>query len=219
MLETGSATPEALDALKNQLQTELAKLDADLNFINSCNSASEFVSDEKLEKLKQIAQKTYSANGETHPYLTENELENLSIRRGTLTAEERKIIENHALVSIKILEKLPFPKKLAKVPEYAGGHHEKLDGSGYPFGLTAEQLSLQARIMAVADIFEALTAKDRPYKKPMKLSTAISILEKMSDANHIDSNIYKLFINSGLYLEYAARELNKEQIDVVKEDA
>ncbi len=219
LLESGKATPAALDALKDQLQTELADLDADINFINTCNTASEFVSDEKLEKLKQIAQKTFSVNGETQPYLTEDELENLSIRRGTLTAAERKIIENHALVSIKILEKLPFPKKLSKVPEYAGGHHEKLDGSGYPFGLTAEQLSLQTRIMAVADIFEALTAKDRPYKKPMKLSTAISILEKMSDANHIDSNIYKLFIDSGLYLEYATRELNKEQIDVVKEDA
>jgi HD-GYP domain-containing protein (c-di-GMP phosphodiesterase class II) len=146
--------------------------------------------------------------------LTEDECYNLCIRRGTLTPEERKIIENHALVSIKILRQLPFPKKLARVPDYAGGHHERLDGTGYPFGLTSAELPLQARIMALADVFEALTARDRPYKKPMKLSQAVKILGKMCRENHLDPELYHLFINSGLYLEYAQKELNKDQIDV-----
>jgi HD-GYP domain-containing protein (c-di-GMP phosphodiesterase class II) len=133
-----------------------------------------------------------------------------------LNFEERKIIENHAMVSIKMLRQLPFPKKLAHVADYAGGHHEKPDGSGYPFGLTAEQLPLQAKIMAIADIFEALTAKDRPYKAPMKLSQAVGILKKMCDQGHIDADLYRLFIESGIYKQYAEKELNVEQIDAVE---
>ncbi len=117
-------------------------------------------------------------------------------------------------MSIKILEKLPFPKKLSHVPEYAGGHHEMMDGSGYPFGLTGDKLPLQARIMAIADIFESLTAKDRPYKKPMKLSQTIQILSSLRQNNKIDPDIYDLFINSNLYKEYAKKELNKDQIDL-----
>ncbi|HQU72511.1 MAG TPA: HD domain-containing phosphohydrolase, partial [Calditrichia bacterium] len=164
----------------------LAQIDEDLAFLVSINTGREFLDDASLERLTEIAARTYSVGGKTYPYLTENELQNLSVRRGTLTPQERKVIENHALVSIKILKQLPFPKKMSRVPEYAGGHHEKLDGSGYPFGLTAEQLPLQARIMALADIFEALTAHDRPYKKPMKLSRAVQILASMCEQNHID---------------------------------
>ena len=192
----------------------LAQIDEDLAFLVSINTGREFLDDASLERLTEIAARTYSVGGKTYPYLTENELQNLSVRRGTLTPQERKVIENHALVSIKILKQLPFPKKMSRVPEYAGGHHEKLDGSGYPFGLTAEQLPLQARIMALADIFEALTAHDRPYKKPMKLSRAVQILASMCEQNHIDKEIFDLFVAKGLHLDYARKELDEDQMDL-----
>ena len=215
-LQNGAGAGE-LAQLDAQLQKALRKLKRDEAFLRKCNRASERMSDRDIERLRRIAAQTYRLNGKDLPYLTKNELYNLSVRRGTLNVEERKVIENHALVSFKMLKQLPFPKNLARVPEYAGGHHEKLDGSGYPFGLQAESLPLQARIMAVADIFEALTAKDRPYKSPMKLSQALRILKNMSEQQHIDPDIYRLFIGSGIYLEYALRELNKEQIDVIPE--
>ena len=192
----------------------LAQIDEDLAFLVSINTGREFLDDASLERLTEIAARTYSVGGKTYPYLTENELQNLSVRRGTLTPQERKVIENHALVSIKILKQLPFPKKMSRVPEYAGGHHEKLDGSGYPFGLTAEQLPLQARIMALADIFEALTAHDRPYKRPMKLSRAVQILASMCEQNHIDKEIFDLFVAKGLHLDYARKELDEDQMDL-----
>lgn len=203
-----------LKKAEKDLKKALSLLEKEKAFIVKCNLAREVLSDGDVERLMQIANKKYEIEEQSHPYLTHDEVYNLSIRRGTLTPEERKIIENHAMVSIKILRQLPFPKKLANVPAYAGGHHERLDGSGYPFGLTQEQLPLQARIMALADVFEALTAKDRPYKKPMKLSQAIQILGKMCSENHLDKDLYELFISSGICLEYAHRELNKEQIDV-----
>ncbi len=217
--ESDEQYQKALARLETTYQEELSAIEQARLFVIKCNAASRPMSDNQIEMLKQIARKTYEYNGERRPYLTKDELHNLSIRKGTLTARERKIIENHASMSIKILNQLPFPKKLANVPRYAGGHHEKLDGSGYPQGLTAEELPLQARIMALADIFEALTAKDRPYKSPMKLSKAVQILESMCTQNHLDSDIYDLFIKSGLYIDYAEKELNREQIDVVEESA
>lgn len=183
-------------------------------FVMSCNQPGEFMDDSKLERLKAIASKRWENNGEELPYLTEDELYNLSIRKGTLTTEERKIIENHALVSYKMLSKLPFPKKLRRVPEFAGAHHEKLDGSGYPFGTKAEGIPYPARIIAVADIFEALTAPDRPYKKPMPISQALKILGFMQKDKHIDGDIMDIFIKERVFEEYAKRELKPEQLDV-----
>lgn len=209
--ELDTDVEEKLDQL---LKDQLAELFDDLDFIRQLNHGSEMVTEDYLQRLKNIAEKVYNCDGKTCPWLTKNEFENLSIRRGTLTTGERRIIENHALVSINFLKQLPFPKKLARVPEYAGGHHEKLDGSGYPFGLTADQLPLQARIMALADIFEALTASDRPYKAPMKLSRAMSILQSMCEKNHIDPDIFQLFKDCGMHLEYAEKELKRDQIDL-----
>ena len=214
LLQSGNPDSGALQQLDDKLTAELAILKSDLEFIARCNLGFEFLDNERLERIQRISHKNFQLNGETHPYLTDDELKNLSIRKGTLTDSERKIIENHVLVSIKMLKQVPFPRKMSKVPEYAGGHHEKLDGSGYPFGLTADQLALQSRIMAIADIFEALTAKDRPYKKPMKLSQALSILRDMCDRNHIDRDVFDLFMNSGEFMRYAREELNQEQIDV-----
>jgi HD-GYP domain-containing protein (c-di-GMP phosphodiesterase class II) len=141
------------------------------------------------------------------------EVYNLSIARGTLTEEERQKINSHISVTIEMLESLPFPKHLAKVTEYAGGHHEKMDGTGYPRGLKKEDMSLPARMMAIADIFEALTASDRPYKKAKKLSEAVKILSFMNKDAHIDSDLFKLFLTAGIWKQYADRFLDPEQID------
>jgi len=139
---------------------------------------------------------------------------NLHISRGTLTEEERQIINNHAVVTDKMLNKLPFPKKLKRVPEYAANHHERMNGSGYPKGLTADDLALPARIMALADIFEALTARDRPYKKGKTLSEAMRIMDFMVKDYHIDPDLYNFFKESKLYLRYAKKYMDPEQIDM-----
>ncbi len=143
------------------------------------------------------------------------ELYNLSIAKGTLTEEERYKINDHVVQSIDMLNKLPFPKEIRRVPDWAGNHHEKLDGSGYPRCLTIEQLSIPERIMAVADIFEALTAADRPYKKAKTLSTCIKIMSFMRNDGHICPDLFELFLTSGLYLEYASKYMQPEQIDEV----
>jgi HD-GYP domain-containing protein (c-di-GMP phosphodiesterase class II) len=143
------------------------------------------------------------------------ELHNLAIRRGTLTDEERFKINEHITQTIILLGKLPFPRELRRVPRWAGTHHEKLDGSGYPRRLHAEQLSIPDRIMAIADIFEALTASDRPYKKAKTLSETIRIMSFMRNDNHICPDLFALFLSSGTYLEYARAYLAPEQIDAV----
>lgn len=143
------------------------------------------------------------------------ELYNLAIRRGTLTAEERETINDHIVVTIKMLEQLPFPKKMRRVPEYAGGHHEKMDGTGYPRGLKKEEMSLPARVMAIADIFEALTAGDRPYKKAKTLSESLRIMSFMVKDAHIDPDLFALFLRSGVWREYAENYLEPYQIDDV----
>jgi len=143
------------------------------------------------------------------------EVYNLSIGRGTLTEEDRYKINDHIVQTIIMLEALPFPRHLRRVPEYAGGHHEKLDGTGYPRRLTKDQMSIPARIMAIADIFEALTAADRPYKAPKKLSESIKIMGFMVKDQHIDPDLFKLFLESGVYRQYAERFLLPDQIDEV----
>ena len=121
---------------------------------------------DKVDRVKQIAKLQWrDADGELEDLLNENEIHNLTISRGALTPEERTIINDHIVATIDMLEQLPFPKNLKRVPEYAGGHHEKMDGTGYPRGLKRDEMSVPARMVAIADIFEALTAADRPYKK------------------------------------------------------
>ena len=144
------------------------------------------------------------------------ELHNLSVSRGTLTAEERFVINDHIVQTIVMLERLPFPPHLARVAEYAGTHHETLRGDGYPRRLRAEQLSIPARIMAIADIFEALTAADRPYKRAKPLSQALAILAGFRDRGHIDPDLFELFLTSGVYRRYAERFLSPDQIDAVE---
>ncbi|MDA2935106.1 GAF domain-containing protein [Acidobacteria bacterium AH-259-D05] len=204
-LESGKADQSALEKLEVRLQQEIKNLQEEEEFLVSCNKPRENMAQERVERLKEIAQKTYRVDGAQHRYLSDEELLNLSIRRGSLISEEREIIQNHAIVSIRMLNDLPFPKKLSHVPEYAGAHHEKLDGSGYPLGLTADQLSVQARIIAIADIFESLTARDRPYREPTELSEVLTILRGMKDNDHIDPDLFDLLLSSGLYEEYTER--------------
>ena len=148
-------------------------------------------------------------------WLTDEEIYNLTVRSGTLTREERDIINGHMTATIKMLESLPYPKHLQRVPEFAGGHHERMDGKGYPRGLKRHEMSVQARAMGIADVFEALTAGDRPYKRAMKLSEALAILGRMKINNHVDPDIFDIFIREKVYLAYAKRFLEPEQIDDV----
>ncbi len=209
----GQLDPQVKSRLDKDMSEQIATVKREFDFLRTINEAVEFMDDDNLEKLHKIAQKTYHMNGRQRPYLSEDEIKNLSIRKGTLTKEERGIIENHVEVTYKMLNELPFPKKHAMVAEYAAGHHEKLDGSGYFRHLSKDELPLQSRIMAVADIFEALTAKDRPYKKPMKLSQALKILSFLKKDGHIDPDIHDLVVNSRLLLEYAKAFMNPDQID------
>jgi HD-GYP domain-containing protein (c-di-GMP phosphodiesterase class II) len=191
-------------------------LEEDLRFLVNANNGSEFMPKEMIEKVKNIAQEQIVMNGKKQPLLTDNEVYNLSIQRGTLNDEEREIINNHAVVTRKMLAQLPFPKKLRSVPDFAAAHHERLDGTGYPLGLKGDQISLQARIIALTDVFEALTAKDRPYKKGKTLSEAMKIMSFMVKDNHIDADLFNLFVKECVYLDYAQRELSPQQIDIVE---
>jgi len=196
------------------LSEDLKVLFQELKFIKDCNSASQPMTEERLTRLRGIGKKEYTFQNVKLPYLTEDEIKNLSIRFGNLTDEERMIVENHANMTLRILKQLSFPLYLERVPEFAGGHHEKLDGSGYPLGLTEKELPLQTRILAIVDIFEALTARDRPYRKPMKLSEATKIIRFMKENHKIDPDLFDLLIGSDAYYEYAMKEMDPKQIDL-----
>lgn len=147
------------------------------------------------------------------------ELYNLSINRGTLTAEERYIINNHIVQTILMLSRLPFPSYLGDIAEIAGGHHEKMDGTGYPKRLKREDMSPAARMMAIADIFEALTASDRPYKRGKTLNEALTIMAAMCRDAHIDPQLFELFMREHIFMQYAQQYLEPQQIDTVDVDA
>ena len=259
------------DILEKKLTTTLRQLDDDFAFIAACNEGGEFMSEDKIERLNRIAQRTWKRtlddsigisweeaqrkNRSGKPALpvaehllsdkpehiierkaneympadnpwgfkldvpeykyNRGELYNLSVSRGTLSKEERYMINDHMTQTIMMLEKLPYPKHLRDVPKIAGGHHETMDGKGYPKRLTRDDMSLTARMMAIADIFEALTASDRPYKKAKTLSEAIRIMSFMRNDNHIDPDLFKLFLTSGIYKQYGEQFLAPEQLDDV----
>lgn len=258
-------------ALKSEFEQQCQKLDDEYAFVAECNVGGEFMADDKVERLNEIATRKWTRTlddrlGISHEELTRKErqpakslpveedlladrpdhvfsregayeisdpdrygfnmdmpkdlfnrgeLYNLSIARGTLTAEDRYIIQNHIAQTIVMLEQLPFPKQLSRVPEFAGSHHETLIGTGYPRKLTKDQMSVPARIMALADVFEALTAADRPYKSPKTLSASIKILSFMVKDQHIDAELFQLLLESGVYKTYADKFLKPEQIDDV----
>ncbi len=199
-------------ALKNKLK----ELDDERIEIEKYNIGGESLLDNDLKRIKELSENVYeNSTGESVHLLNDNEVENLQISRGTLNRKEREIINNHVSMTIKMLESLPYPKHLKNVPEFAGCHHEKMDGTGYPNKLKGNQMSIPARMIAIADIFEALTAGDRPYKKGMSLSRALKILGRMKLENHIDPDLFDVFIDKKIYLIYAKEHLNKDQIDEI----
>ena len=172
-------------------------------FINKCNEPGEFLEDETLDKLKEISLRTYLDNeGQQQPFITEDELLNLSIRRGSITDAERKKMQDHAAVTLKMLKQIPFTKKLKNIPSFAGAHHEFINGKGYPLGLKGDEIPFEGKLMAVTDIAEALTASDRPYKKAMPLETVYRILRSMAKNGELDNDMVELFINEEIYKTY-----------------
>jgi HD-GYP domain-containing protein (c-di-GMP phosphodiesterase class II) len=200
-----------------QLVASVREIESDRDFLRRANIGTEAMKDEDIARVKAIATRYRWRNGEGEraDFLTEEEVRNLTIRSGTLTAEERQTINHHIEVTIQMLESLPWPRHLKNVPEYAGGHHERMDGKGYPRGLKREQMSVQARCMGIADIFEALTAKDRPYKKGKTLTESLTILGKFKLNGHIDPDLFDIFIWEKVYDKYARQFLDPDQIDEV----
>ncbi len=263
------ATITASEADQQLLADELRQLDEDFYFIANCNVGGEFMSDEAITRIQQIAgyrwtrtlddnagianeerarkarqpaaslpvQEPMLADKEEHIIYRDNknrrpeyydfkvpeptllynrgEIYNLSIRRGTLTEEDRYKINEHIMQTIVMLKKLPFPRTMANVPTIAGGHHERMDGKGYPYRLNYTQMSIPVRMMAIADVFEALTAADRPYKPGKLLSEALNIMVNMVNENHLDREIFILFLQSGIWHEYAVAHLQADKVDVI----
>jgi HD-GYP domain-containing protein (c-di-GMP phosphodiesterase class II) len=208
---------QALHDAERAFDLQMRQINEDREFLRFCNVGGEAMKPEDLERVKQTSSRYHwrDVAGNDTEFLTTDEVENLTIRAGTLTAAERQIINHHIEVTIQMLEALPWPKHLKRVPEYAGGHHERMDGKGYPRGLTREQMSVQARCMGIADIFEALTAKDRPYKKGKTLSESLSILGKFKLNGHIDPDLFDVFMWEKVYLKYAEQCMDRHQIDDV----
>jgi HD-GYP domain-containing protein (c-di-GMP phosphodiesterase class II) len=258
-----------VDEARDRLECRLDEIRRDFEFIAECNSGETFMSDERIQRVKEIASQTWTRHLDDRIGLSHDELErvqraatpelpveerlladkvehlvfrdgpafgdnphgfkmevpehlynhgeiyNLCTRRGTLTAEERFKINEHIVETINMLGRLPFPKELRRVPEWAGNHHETLEGTGYPRRLKGDQLSVPARIMAIADIFEALTASDRPYKPPKKISAAVKIMSSFRDNGHICPDLFDLFLTSGVFRKYGETYLQPEQLDEV----
>jgi HD-GYP domain-containing protein (c-di-GMP phosphodiesterase class II)/ribonuclease BN (tRNA processing enzyme) len=192
---------------KETFENSIKELDINIKFIKKVNLGGEFMLDEDILKLENILKQSL---------ITQDEFYNLSIRKGTLTKEEIDIIRNHAQLSLDMISGLPFPKKYKDVLNIACNHHEKLNGLGYPRGLNENQITLEDRIMILADIFEALTSSSRPYKDAMKLSTVKNILNTMSQKGEIDENLIKFFFQHPLFEKYVKEELKPEQLDSFK---
>jgi HD-GYP domain-containing protein (c-di-GMP phosphodiesterase class II) len=198
------------------LERRLAEIIDDREFLRRSNVGSESMSDADIERVREIARKYRwtGPDGNEADFLSDGEIANLTVRSGTLTAEERRAINHHIDLTIQMLEALPWPRHLSNVVEYAGGHHERMDGRGYPRGLKRDEMSVQARCMGIADIFEALTARDRPYKTGKKLSEALAILGKFKLNGHIDPDLFDVFMWEKVYETYAREFLPAEQLAV-----
>lgn len=269
ILSLRNRLPDSDELAEQQLAEEFRQLDEDFYFIAQCNVGGEFISDEALARIRQIAnyqwtrtlddtagvsqaewarktrqpardlpvQEAMLADKEEHIIYRDNknhlpesynfklkeptylynygEVYNLSIRRGTLNEEERYKINEHIMQTIIMLKKLPFPRTMANVPVIAGGHHERMDGKGYPYQLNYQQMSIPVRMMAIADVFEALTAADRPYKPGKMLSEALKIMTAMVNENHLDRELFILFLQSGVWHDYGKAYLQADKVDEV----
>ena len=211
--------PDQSEELRGAMYDEIGAIDDDLAFLVRANHGETFMTEDMLARVAAIGTRGWRDHeGLSRPLLTEDEIENLSIRIGTLTAAERRIINRHVEVSILMLRELPFPAELSRVTEIAGQHHEKINGSGYPKGLTGEQMSIPSRMLVLADIFEALTAGDRPYKRGKTLSEALTIMARMRDSEEIDAELFDLFLASRVWREYAETHMPPELRDAVDVD-
>lgn len=208
---------QASNNFDDEFNKTIRQIEENMKFLEGCNVGGEFMKQELRERVKSIAAQKIKLYGNDRDFLSEEEVNNLNIPKGTLLPEEREIINDHIVITIEMLEQLPYPKHLKNVPEFAGGHHEKMDGTGYPKGLKAKQMSTQAKMMAIADIYEALTAADRPYKEGKKLSAAMRIMGFMKNDYHIDVDLFEIFVRSGVYKKYAEEHVAKTQIDEVDE--
>jgi HD-GYP domain-containing protein (c-di-GMP phosphodiesterase class II) len=214
----GGTRPPNQDA-GAELAARLQALAEDADFLTSCNLGKIAMTEATVDRLHRLAGTEWSdVLGGPYRLIEERELEGLLIKRGTLTDKERTLIEDHVRHTIRMLSKIPFPAELKNVASYAGGHHERVDGKGYPLGVGGDGLPLQSRIIALADVFEALTAPDRPYRSPLSLSRALDILADMSRTGHIDPDLFRLFIRQGVYRIYAHLCLSSDQIDAVDEN-
>jgi len=209
----------SIEELDSEFKATIDKLSEEQEFIQKTNRGGEFMEEEDQKRVADIGNYKWVSQGDTINFLDEKEVRNLQIPKGTLLPEEREIINDHIVITIDMLEKLPYPKNLKHVPEFAGGHHEKLDGTGYPKGLKDEEMSVQAKMMAIADIYEALTAADRPYKDGKKLSQAMRIMGFMKKDYEIDEDLFEIFVKEGVYKKYAEKYLGEDQLDEVDESA
>lgn len=208
------ADAKEIEQLEKNMQDQFDMLDSELQFLEHSNIGGEFMRDEDIEHIKNIANKKYILGGVEHNLLSEDELYNLCIRKGTLTSEELEIMHDHARVGNEMLNTMPFPKHLKRVPSIAGGHHEKLNGKGYPNGLMADELSLESRILALADIFEALSAADRPYKEAKKMSEIMKIIDFMVKDGELDGDLVQFFYDNNIHHRFAKQCFRPEQIDI-----
>lgn len=196
-------------------ERENLHIDQTLKFLQRANRGGEFMQEGDRQQVLDLARRySLEISGEEQPLLNEEEIHNLTISKGTLTDDERAIINRHISTTQQMLSKLSFPKHLQQVAEIAGNHHERMDGKGYPKQLKGNEMSLRARIMAIADVFEALTASDRPYKKAMPMSQAIGILDDMAAHGHIDPELFRIFMEQEVYRHYAQANLAPEQLDI-----
>jgi HD-GYP domain-containing protein (c-di-GMP phosphodiesterase class II) len=197
----------------------VAGLNDEFALLERVNQGRATLTADERTRIEAIASRSYLETGVQRPLLSEDEVKNLCIVHGTLTADERVIINRHIVQTIRTLEALPFPRHLARVPEYAGGHHERMDGAGYPRGVYAGDMSIPARIMAIADVFEALTAQDRPYKRGLSLCEAMRVMGNMKRDNHLDPDLFDVFVRSGVYRKFGERYLPPALLDAVDEAA
>lgn len=207
-LEQGTSK-EDLARIEQETENNETTLKDIRQFLNACNSPGEFLEEAKVERLKTISQMTYTdMDGKVHNFLDEDELTNLSIRKGSITEKERKIMQHHAHVTLQMLEKIPFTKALKNIPRFAGAHHEFINGKGYPLGLKGDEIPFEGKLMAVTDIAEALTASDRPYKKAMPLEMVYKILRSMAEHEELDRDLVELFIGKNVYETYKEKYEN-----------
>ena len=212
LMEKGADEIE-MDKCDEETKIGIEKINEIRQFIRDCNQPSEWLEEEDFELLQSIAKMTYQdRDGTTKPFITEDELENLTIRKGTITKTERDKIKEHAYVTLRMLQQIPFTKKIKNIPHFAAAHHECLDGSGYPLGLKGDEIPFEGKLMAVTDIAEALTADDRPYKKALSLDEVHKILRKMAQNEKLDTDLVELFIEERVYETYIKKyEANPRQ--------